>query len=69
MEEFLKNFVDKKIDIAFGSSATVRGEVKKVEAGILRLQDDEKRIAYVAIDKIAVVWEADDTHSRPGFVG
>lgn len=68
MENFLKNFVNRKIDIAFGSNATVRGEVTEIKDGILYLRDEEKRIAYVAIEKIAVVWEADESISRPGFV-
>ena len=68
MEQFLQQFKDKQIDIAFGTSATVRGVVKEIKDGILQIEDEEKRTAYVAIEKIAVVWEADDTHSRPGFV-
>lgn len=68
MENFLQNFKDKNIDIAFGSSATVRGVVKDIKDGILQIEDEEKRTAFVAVEKIAVVWEVDDTHSRPGFV-
>lgn len=68
MEKFLQNFKDKQIDIAFGSSATVRGVVKEIKDGILQIEDEDKRTGYVSIEKIAVVWEADDSHSRPGFV-
>lgn len=69
MEEFLKQLVGKTVDIAFGSSATVRGEIAQVSGGILHLLDEDKRKVYVAVDKIAVVCESDENHSRPGFVG
>lgn len=68
MEEILKKFVGKEIDIAFGSTATVRGVVKEIRGGLLFLEDEDSRTACVQIDKIAVVWESDDTHGKPGFV-
>jgi hypothetical protein len=46
----------------------VRGDVAAVKEGILHLRHDSERIAYVAIDKITIVWEAKDHESRPGFV-
>jgi len=46
----------------------MRGDVIKVEAGVLHLRDTESKSCYIAIDKIIVVWEAkDDTH-RAGFM-
>jgi hypothetical protein len=68
MEEFLKNLMSKQVDISFGSSSTVRGDVLKVDEGVLHLKDEDERIAYVAIERIAVIWEVKDTQSRPGFV-
>ena len=58
----------KKIDISYGAAATVRGDVVDVKGGILYLRDEHERVTYVAIDKIAVVWESKDSQSRPGFV-
>lgn len=55
MNEFLKQLMGKKIDISCGSTATVRGDVVDVKDGILYLRDEHERVAYVAIDKIAVV--------------
>lgn len=69
MEEFLKQLMGKKIDVAYGTSATVRGDVVDVKNGILLLRDEEDKVAYVAIDKIAVVWEVKEHLTRPGFVG
>ncbi|MEZ5426633.1 MAG: MM0924 family protein [Pyrinomonadaceae bacterium] len=69
MEEFLKQLKDKKVDIAFGTSATVRGDIVDVKNGILHILDEDKRVAYVSVEKIAVVWEADEYHTRPGFLG
>ena len=69
MEEFLKQLMEKKIDISCGSNSTVRGDVVDVKDGILYLRDEHERLAYVAIDKIAIVWECKDNMTRPGFVG
>lgn len=68
MEEFLKQLMGKKIDISCGSNATVRGDVVDVKGGILYLRDEHERVAYVAVDKIAIVWECKDSLTRPGFV-
>lgn len=68
MEEFLKQLMGKKIDIACGMSASVRGDVVDVKQGILYLRDENDRVAYVAIEKIAVVWEMQEHQARPGFV-
>ncbi len=68
MEEFLKQLMGKKVDISCGSNATVRGDVVDVKGGILYLRDEHERVAYVAVDKIAIVWECKDSLTRPGFV-
>lgn len=69
MEKFLQQLLKKQVDIAFGGNATVRGDVVDVKNGILYLKDEDDRVAYVAIERIAVVWEVNDTQSRPGFIG
>ena len=69
MEEFLTQLMGKKIDVSCGSSAVVRGDVVAVKGGVLYLRDEEERVAYVAIEKVAVVWEVKDHEVRPGFVG
>ena len=68
MEEFLKQMIDKEIDVAFGTGNIVRGKVVDVKDGILFLEDEYERTAYASIDKITVVWECKEPHSRPGFV-
>lgn len=68
MEDFLKQLMGKKIDIACSANATVRGDVVDVKGGILYLRDEHERVAYVAIEKIAIVWECKDNQTRPGFV-
>ena len=69
MEEFLTQLMGKRIDISCGSSAIVRGDVIAVKDGILYLRDEEERVAYVAIEKVAIVWEVKEHQTRPGFVG
>ena len=68
MESFLSRFIGKRIDVYCGGSASLRGDVVKVESGVLHLRDAEGKSCYIAIDKIVVVWDArDDTH-RAGFM-
>lgn len=69
MEEFLTQLMGKKIDVSCGMSAVVRGDVVAVKEGILYLRDEDERVTYVAVEKIAVVWEVKDHETRPGFVG
>ena len=68
MENFLSKLIGKRIDVFCGGSSSLRGDVVKVESGILHLRDTENRSCYVAIDKIVVVWEARDDEHRAGFV-
>jgi len=69
MEEFLRQLMGKQIDISCGAVLTVRGDVVDVKDGILYLRDEDDRVAYVAINKIAIIWEVKEHHNRPGFMG
>ena len=69
MEEFLKTLMGKKIDVSCGGNATFRGDVVDIKNGVLFLRDDDEKVAYVAVDKIAVICEVKESISRPGFVG
>lgn len=68
MEEFLMQLTGKKIDISCGQGSTVRGDVVDVKNGLLYLRDEDERVAYVAIEKVAIVWEVKEHQTRPGFV-
>jgi len=68
MEELLRNLLGKKIDVTCGNNATFRGDVVDVKGGVLFLRDEEERVAYVAVTKIAVIFECKDAQTRPGFV-
>ena len=68
MEDFLSKFIGKRIDVYCGGASSVRGEVLKVETGVLHLRDDDGKQCYVAIEKIVVVWEARDDNHRAGFM-
>jgi hypothetical protein len=67
MEELLKQLLSKKIDVTCGNNASFRGDVVDVKTGVLYLRDESGEVAYVAIDKIAVIYECRD-QIRPGFV-
>ncbi len=69
MEEFLQQLLGKKIDISCGAVSTVRGDVVDVKGGILYLRDEDDRVAYVSIERVAIVWEVKEQQTRPGFVG
>ena len=68
MEDFLSRMIGKQLDIYCGGGSSLRGEVLKVEMGVLHLRDDDGKFCYVAADKIVAVWEARDDEHRAGFV-
>lgn len=68
MENFLSRFIGKKVDIYCGSGSSLRGEVLKVETGVLHLRDEDGHPCYVAVDKIIVVSETRDDSHQAGFV-
>jgi hypothetical protein len=68
MEELLNHYMGKKVDVSAGTTAVYRGEVVDVRSGILYLKDDDGKVAHIAIDKIAVLYECSDSSSRPGFI-
>jgi len=68
VEDFLAKLIGKTIDIFCGAGSSLRGEVLKVEMGVLHLRDDYDKHCYVAVDKIIVVWEARDDEHRAGFM-
>lgn len=68
MKDFLAKMVGRKVDIFCGGSSSLRGEIIKVDGGVLHLKDQDRRLCYVAIEKISVVWEARDDDHRAGFL-
>jgi hypothetical protein len=68
MEELLGQLLGKNVDVTCGTNATFRGDVVDVKNGILYLRDEDEKVAYVAVDKIAVVYEHKDKEHRPGFL-
>lgn len=69
MEELIRRLTGKKIDVSCGTGAMLRGEVLEVRDGVLYLRDEDDKSAYVAIDKIATIFECSDSITRPGFIG
>jgi len=68
VQDFLSTLIGKKIDLYCGGASTLRGEVLRVETGVLHLRDDDGKNCYVAIEKVIAVWEARDDEHRAGFV-
>jgi len=68
MEEFLKTLTGRRIDVFCGATSSMRGEIAKVESGVLHLKDDDGETCYIAIEKIIAVWEKRDKERHSGFV-
>lgn len=68
MEDFLREMLNRRVDVHCAGAIRLRGEVAKVEAGVLHLKDEEDQMCYIATDKIAVVIEARERESRAGFL-
>lgn len=64
----MKQLMGKKVDVSCSSNAAFRGDIVDVKDGILFLRDDSDNVAYVVIDKIAMICEVKECTSRPGFV-
>ncbi len=69
MQDLLSGMVGQRVDLFCGGASSLRGEVVKVEGGVLHLKDENETKCYVAIEKIIAVWEPrnPDEH-RAGFV-
>lgn len=68
MEELLRQLLGKKVDVSSGITSVFRGDVEDVKNGVLFLRDEDDKLTYVAIDKIAAVYECGDSLARPGFI-
>ncbi len=69
MQQLLSKMIGRKVDIFCGGTARLRGEIVKVEGSVLYLKDDDDgQMCYVAVEKIAAVWEARDDEKRAGFL-
>jgi hypothetical protein len=68
MQQLLSAMIGKKIDVFCGGASSLRGEVLKVEDGVLHLKEPDGRTCFVQIDKIHVVWDAREGDHRAGFV-
>lgn len=68
MEDRLKEFEGREIDVNCGSGAIYRGTVEHVKDGILILKDDNDLTVFIAIDRIVAVAQRVDPVIRPGFI-
>lgn len=68
MEDKLRELIEKRVDVSFGNTASVRGRVVSVENGVLSLDDAEGNRVLVAVDKIAFFTKVREADHRPGFL-
>lgn len=69
MEELLRQFMGKTLDVNCGTGSIFRGEVRDVREGVLYLLDEEEKLSYVTIANIIGFTETIEHSSRPGFIG
>jgi hypothetical protein len=67
MQQLLSKMIGRKVDILCDGRAQLRGEIVKVEGSVLHLKDEDGQMCYVAVEKIAAVWEAREDDKRAGF--
>ena len=68
MRELLAKMVGKKLDVFCGGASSLRGKLVSVDEGVAHLVDDDDRMFYVSIERIAVFSEARESEQRAGFV-
>jgi hypothetical protein len=68
MQELLSTMIGRRIDVFCGATSSMRGEVIKVDGGVLHLKDEDGETCYIAIEKIIAVWEKHDKDHHAGFV-
>jgi hypothetical protein len=68
MEEKLKEFTNKQVDINCGAGAIFRGTIEEVSDDLVIIKDEHDRRISLAIKKIIAVTEYADPINRPGFI-
>ena len=68
MEEKIKEFSGKSIDVNCGSGAVYRGVVEKVDDGILVLKDEMDATVYISVEQVIAITERLEPAIRPGFI-
>jgi len=68
MQDLLSTMIGQRIDVFCGATSSMRGEVIKVDGGVLHLRDEDGETCYIAIEKIIAVWEKPDKDHHAGFV-
>ena len=69
MEEKLKEFKGRMVDVNCGTGAVFRGVVESVEAGVLTIKDEMDVISHISVSKILALTECSESSTRPGFIG
>ena len=68
MEEKIKEFHGKSIDVNCGNGAVYRGVVEKVDDGILVLKDESDSIVHISVRRVIAFTERMEPAIRPGFI-
>jgi len=68
VKQILANYLNKMIEIHYGSTAAIRGKLLDIVEDVAKLEDEDKVTMYVAIDKICVFWEVKEKEKPVGFI-
>ncbi len=69
MEDILKEFVGKKVDVNCGTGAMYRGLIEKIDDGVVTIKDESEDIVYISVKRIIAFTECHEPAIRPGFIG
>jgi len=69
MEEFLRSFEGKKVDIYCGASSFFSGRLEETGGPVISLTDSDDRKIHIAAEKVIAIRESFEAHSKPGFIG
>ena len=69
MEEIIRSFTGKKIDVNCGHSAVFRGENLGFANGVLTVKDESGKTVFIDATRIIAVTEVSEASGRPGFIG
>lgn len=68
MLEVIGAMTGKRIDLVCVGAISLRGELIKIENGVVYMKDEDGQTCYVSLDKIVVVYDAKDNEPRAGFL-
>ncbi|MCS6806758.1 MAG: MM0924 family protein [Acidobacteriota bacterium] len=68
MKQILTSYLNKTVEINYGGTATVKGELVDIIDNVVKLKALDETFLFIPIEKIHVFWEVKDKEKPVGFV-